>query len=62
MQVISVLIDRALRLCLARADGRRLVLARYDDAVSIYDAATGTEVLHKSIPTQRVILGVGIRF
>jgi WD40 repeat protein len=34
-------------------DGRRLAIARFDDAVALYDAATGTEVLHKSIPSHR---------
>ncbi|MBX7104859.1 MAG: protein kinase, partial [Gemmataceae bacterium] len=34
-------------------DGRRIAIARFDDAVTLFDSATGTEVLHKSIPTPR---------
>jgi WD40 repeat protein len=34
-------------------DSRRLALARFDDALAIYDAASGTEVFFKAVPSNR---------
>ena len=34
-------------------DGQRLALARFDDSMAIYDAATGTEALFKAVPSTR---------